>query len=132
VQEVSKTSMLINPITGRAYKWDLMQHGTFKIPEPQVKNYMVQGFGADIMSVIRVSFFKRFHAAKVDGFIINTVHDSIVCDVADKDVAKVVRVFKEVFEDAPANISKIFDCIFDLEVRCELEVGPNQKDLEVV
>jgi DNA polymerase I-like protein with 3'-5' exonuclease and polymerase domains len=128
VQEVATTSKLVMP-TGREYEWDLMKHGSFKIPEPQVKNYPVQGFGADIMSIARVSFARRFLSAGIHGKLINTVHDSIVVDVSDNDVRKVVDIFNNVFADLAANISRIFNIPFDLEVRCEVLVGKNQGDL---
>lgn len=40
VQTVGQTSRLVMP-TGREYEWDLNKFGSFKIPEPQVKNYPV-------------------------------------------------------------------------------------------
>lgn len=128
IQEVSKTSKLVMP-TGRVYEWDLMKHGSFKIPEPQVKNYPVQGFGADIMSIARVSFARRFYASGIKGILINTVHDSIVVDVADNDVARVNTLFQEVFRDLPTNINRIFNIGFDLDVGVEVLVGHNQGDL---
>ena len=109
-----------------------MKFGRFKIPEPQVKNYPVQGFGADIMSIIRVSFARRFKEAGIKGVIINTVHDSIVVDVIDNDVSRVAQLFKEVFRDASKNISRVFQIDFDLTVRCEIEVGVNQGEMEKI
>lgn len=131
IREVGQTGKLVM-FTGREYEWDLRKFGSFKIPEPQVKNYPVQGFGADIMSIIRVSFARRFYAAGIRGVIINTVHDSIVVDVVDADVKKTVTILNDVFKDAAKNISKIFDCNFDLEVRCEIEVGMNQGEMKEV
>lgn len=40
IEEVGRTSKLVM-CTGREYEWDLMKFGSFKIPEPQVKNYPV-------------------------------------------------------------------------------------------
>lgn len=132
IKEVSKTSELVVPATGRTYEWDLMKFGTFKVPAPQVKNYPVQGFGADIMSIARVSFAKRFRDASINGRIVLTVHDSIVVDCDDNDVQRVVEIFNNVFTDLPANISRVFNINFDLEVRCEIEVGHNQGELSPV
>lgn len=84
------------------------------------------------MSVIRVLFAKRFKNANINGVSINTVHDSIVVDVADNDVAKTVTLFREVFRDVPKNINKIFNIGFDLAIKCEIEVGHNQCDMEEV
>lgn len=131
VREVSKTSKLFMP-TGRGYSWDLNKYGSFKVPEPQVKNYGGQGFGADIMSVARVSFARRFAAAGIKGVLINTVHDSIVVDIEKGERDKVCKIFNEVFADLPKNISKIFDLDFNLEVRVELLAGNNQGDLHEI
>ena len=131
VREVGTTSKLVMP-TGREYTWDLMRHGTFKVPQTEVKNYPVQGFGADLVSVIRVSFYRRFINAGIDGVLINTVHDSIVVDCAKHEVERVATMFHKVFADAPANINRVFDIGFNIDVRCEVLVGENQGELSAL
>ena len=128
VKEVGQTSKLTMP-TGRMYEWDLKKFGSFKIPEPEVKNYPVQGFGADIMSVLRISFARRFKNAGIDGVLINTVHDSIVVDCAAHEVKRVAEMFHKVFADAPVNINRVFNIGFNLTVRCEVLAGHNQGEL---
>lgn len=128
VKEVGQTGRLVMP-TGRMYEWDLNKYGSFKIPEPQVKNYPVQGFGADIMSVLRISFARRFKDAGIDGVLINTVHDSIVVDCASHEVKRVAEMFHKVFADAPTNINRVFNIGFNLTVRCEVLAGHNQGEL---
>ncbi len=92
----------------------------------------MQGFAADIMSIARVSFHRRLHEAGLSGLIINSVHDSIVVDTIPSDVDRIVEIFNNVFADLPANIKRIFGVEFKLPLRCEISVGPNQKELTEV
>ena len=129
VQQVTLTSQLVMP-TGRIYQF---QHDPKRgWPETTIKNYPVQGLGADLMSIARVSFFKRFKNADINGKLINTVHDSIVVDIHQDEVQRCVRLFDSVFADIPTNFSKLFGVEFNLPLRCECAVGHNMKQLEVV
>lgn len=129
VQQVTITSQLVMP-TGRIYQF---QHDPKRgWPETTIKNYPVQGLGADLMSIARVSFFKRFKNADINGKLINTVHDSIVVDIHQDEVQRCVRLFDDVFDDIPANFSKLFGVEFNLPLRCECAAGHNMKQLEVV
>ena len=89
VQEVIKNKRLVMP-TGREYTYEMKLNyaGVSMPPETTIKNYPVQGLGADIMAVIRVEFWKVFHKANINGVLVNTIHDSIVCDVEDSEVQR--------------------------------------------
>ena len=65
----------------------------------------------------------------IKGGLISTVHDSIVCDVEPNEVERTCALFHEVFNDIPANFEKLFKRKFTLPTRCEVEYGPNLKDL---
>lgn len=125
VQEVTTTGQLVMP-TGRIYTFERDKRGEW--PVTTIKNYPVQGLGADLMSIARVSFHRRFKEAKIDGLLVNTIHDSIVCDVKPHEVKRVVRLFHEVFADLPANFERMFKVPFDLPLRCEVGIGPNMYD----
>lgn len=60
------------------------------------------------------------------------MHDSIVADVKDHHVSKVVDLFDAVFKDLPANVSRIFNVEFDLETRVEIQIGKDMYNLEEV
>jgi DNA polymerase-1 len=126
--QVGKTGMLTTPF-GRTYKWDCMQYGSFKVPTTQVKNYPVQGTGADVVSIARVLLHRRWKKANISGCLINTVHDSIVADVEDKEVDRVVELMYNVFRDVPRNINNIFNVNFDLETKVEILVGKDMYNL---
>lgn len=129
IREVSKTSRL-EMFTGRTYEWDLMKFGSFKVPTTQVKNYPVQGLGADVVSIARVSLYRRWKDANIRGVMVNTVHDSIVSDVHEKDVDKMVALYHNVFADLPSNISRIFGVQWDLSTHVEVLVGHNMLEME--
>lgn len=128
IREVSKTGMLITPL-GRTFKWDLKKTGVFKLPITEIKNYPVQGTGADIVAIARVSLFRRMRAMGLKSLLINTVHDSIVFDAIDNEVATIVKLLKEVFRDLPSNIERIFNVKFDLEINVEILVGNDMYNL---
>ena len=84
------------------------------------------------MGIVRVVFFKRFREANIDGLLVNTVHDSIVCDVHPKEVTRVTAMFHQVFKDTPALFEKVFGVEFNLPMLCEVLVGPNMMELSEV
>lgn len=129
IQEATTTGMVVNPSTGRTYVYS--KNGWDKWPITTIKNYIVQGMAADIMSVARVSFAKRFRET-CDGILVNTVHDSIVCDVPEREVDKVVELYYTIFDDLPMNFERLFKVPFDLPLKCEVSVGYNMKELTEV
>lgn len=129
VQQVTLTGQLVMP-TGRVYKFE--RHPVRGWPETTIKNYPVQGLGADLMSIARVSFMRRFKNGNFNGILCNTVHDSIVVDLPKTEVERCVRLFDDVFSDIPTNFRKLFGVEFNLPLRCECGVGNNMKELQVV
>lgn len=93
---------------------------------PKIKNYPVQGFGADIVAVARVELYRRMKAAKCKSLLVNTIHDSIILDCpraeiypqgVDKDgpIVYNIRVeIEKVFQELPRLLSEAFDIKFDL------------------
>jgi len=124
--------------TGRVFVYEPKQNyrGEPKWPETTIKNWPVQGTGADVMAIIRVDFARRFWKAvkegTLEGVLVCTVHDSIVVDVPDKYVDKVIQMFYDVFEAMPANFKKIFNVEYNLPIFCEVSVGPNFKELKEI
>src|SRR5690606_11209315 len=78
VQEVVATGKLVVPCTGRIYEFEL-EYGKF--PEPKIKNFPVQGLGADIVALARVSLYNRIKRLRLTDkrwelvLLINTIHD---------------------------------------------------------
>lgn len=65
----------------------------------------------------------------LEGFMIQTVHDSIVVDTPTKNVYNVCLLLNEAVESVPDLCRKHFNYDFSLPLKCELQTGMNKKDL---
>ena len=128
IREVSKNSRLTSPF-GRTYTWDLYKYGKYELPVTQIKNYIVQGSGADIVAIARVSLHRRWKVSGIDGLLVNTIHDSLVLDVPNKSVEPTKELINQVFIDLPTNINRIFNVNFDLLINVEIQTGINMYEL---
>lgn len=99
-----------------------------KINWTQFTNYPVQGTGADVMTIARVSFANRLKQRNLPVKLIQTVHDSIVTDGEEKYVQPVVNLYHEVFRDLRTNIKRIFDYDWKTPLECECYIGKNQAE----
>lgn len=102
-----------------------------KLNWTQWTNYPVQGTGADIMALARVSFknklFKQSWSHLVK--LVSSVHDSLVVDAPSELLEPIAALFYETFKDLQANIKKIFDYEWKVPLACEVKFGPNMKDM---
>ena len=70
--------------TGRIYHYEPEIRGDRVVyPRTRILNYPVQGLGADLMAIARVSLRNRLKDKK-DIYLVNTVHDSIIIDFNEK------------------------------------------------
>ena len=128
IREAVTTGKLVAP-TGREYKF-LKYNGNYK--DTQIKNYIVQGTGADIMALARVSFYNRLKKlAYKDCLLVNTVHDSIVLDYNEKTCDNIVlaETMHSVFDDIPKNFEKLFQVKFNVPMTCEVLVGKDWENM---
>jgi DNA polymerase I-like protein with 3'-5' exonuclease and polymerase domains len=120
--------------TGRVYNYEPeVKYGKVKWPRTKILNYPVQGLGADLMAIARVSLANRLKGMeKVK--LINTVHDSIIVDFDSKvcDNISIVKIVDQCFTDIPTNFKKLFGVEFNLPMRVECQVGPNWGNMEIV
>lgn len=123
--------------TGRTYKFSpkTTKRGELYYSEPDITNYINQGFAADVMSVVRKLIITRCHNANVDfgsrTQLINTVHDDIQLDV-DNDTELLYNVcitLENAFKELHEEFYQLFN--YELMVPFEGEVffGPNARDL---
>lgn len=123
-----------NPLVGPfGREWILStrnKNGEFFIPWTTLTNYPVQGTGADIMALARVSFARRLKSLGIPVLLVSTVHDSIVVDSPPEYVQQVVNLFHQVFDDLVPNINRMFGVDWNVPMACEVNVGPNEKDME--
>lgn len=124
---------LVGP-TGRAWTIPMRRdyRGEIKIPWTVLTNYPVQGTGADVMMIARISFARRLKASGLPALIISTIHDSIVVDVEATYSPKIVQMMYEVFDDLIENIKRTFKYEWIVPLACECKLGPNMKDQKKV
>jgi DNA polymerase I-like protein with 3'-5' exonuclease and polymerase domains len=131
---VKRDRKLIMP-TGRTYYYEPEVKGNrVNWPRTKILNYPVQGLGADLMCIARVSLFNRLKGNKAVKFI-NTVHDSIILDINEKEcynISTVVETVRSAFEDVPLNFKKLFKKEFNLPMRVDIELGPTWGNMEKV
>ncbi len=121
------------PITGPLGRsWSIPMKEGFRLPWTVFTNYPVQGTGADIMMLARLSAYKRIKALSIVCDFISTVHDSIVVDTLPEHVQTVVDVFHSVFDDLQKNIKLNFQYNWAVPMSCECKAGLNMKDMKKV
>lgn len=104
----------------------------FKIPWTLLSNYPVQGTGADIVCIARVSAHRRIKSAGIPCRFISTVHDSIVVDVPTEYLQQVADIFYQVFDDLIKNIWRLFKYNWQTPLACECKFGPNMRDMKLI
>lgn len=124
---------LVGPL-GR--EWSISNRdkkGELFIPWTTLTNFPVQGTGADIVALARVSFARRLKAKGWPVLLISTVHDSIVCDCPDpKYIQPTINLFHQVFDDIPSNIKRMFGVDWNVPMDCECKIGLNMLDMKKV
>ena len=134
VFKAKRDGKLVMP-TGRTYYYEpeLTKFGKVKYPRTRILNYPVQGLGADLMAIARVSLANRLKDKK-EIQMINTVHDSIILDFNSKvwDNNSIVNIVDKCFNDVPQNFEKLFGVKFNLPMRVECQIGPDWKNMEIV
>lgn len=129
MQDVIKDGYTIMP-TGRVYLYERTKYGEW--PRTCILNYPVQGFGADLMSIARISLYRRIKQTHPDVLLISTVHDSIMLDCPKEKVDSIVSIIKNVWSDIPRNYERVFGSKFDLPCKVKIKVGPTWGQMETV
>lgn len=116
---------------GRSWKLEMKRdyHGELKLPVTQLVNLPVQGTGADIMMLARLSANKRIKAADIKADFISTVHDSLVWDTTEEFLVPIRDICDQVFADIPKNIKRLFGYEWTVPMACEAKYGPNMKEM---
>lgn len=95
-----------------------------------IKNYPVQGFGADLVMLARLEAAKRLREAEIEALLISTIHDSIVADTPAKNVEVVGRILDDSIRAVPDLCRKVFDYDFSLPLTSEVQFGMNKKQMQ--
>ena len=99
---------------------------------PKILNYIVQGTGADIVSIGRVTAWKRFRQRNLPCLWQSTVHDSIDLDVLDNSpdlCYNICKVLNDSINDIPKNFYRLFGVEWDVPIGAEISFGPSLGDL---
>ena len=132
-EEAKRERKLVMP-TGRVYNFDAEVRGNkVYYPRTKILNYPVQGLGADLMAIARVSLMTQLRKM-VDIIMVNTVHDSIILDFDSKvwDNIDIVNLVDRCFNNVPDNFQKLFGKEFNLPMRVECQVGPTWGSMEIL
>lgn len=133
VNTVKRDRYLLMP-TGRTYTYEPdVKYSSVKWPVTKILNYPVQGLGADLMAIARVSLRNRLKN-KEGVKLVNTVHDSIILDFNPNiwDNISIVNLVDRCFNDIPNNFYKLFGKEFNLPMRVECQIGPTWGDMEII
>lgn len=124
---VANKKTIVGP-SGREWTVPLKPDGD--LPWTILTNYPVQGTGADLMAIARVSLRNRLKHGKLQSLLINTVHDSLVVDSPTNEVDVVARMCHDVFNDLQKNMKKLWGINSPIAFPCEVKIGPNLGSLE--
>lgn len=128
VQQVVATGRLEMP-TGRVYTYTKDKRGEW--PRTTILNYPVQGLGADLMMIGRLSFFRRLKESELPALLVSSIHDSLVVDSEPEVCYNICKILKESIEDIPNNFERLFGVPFNLPMKSEISYGLNKKDMEI-
>jgi len=101
-------------------------------PITTIKNYPVQGWGADLVMLARIELMRRLRESDIEAKFICTVHDSLVVDTLEKNVYTISMMLKESIEAVPLLCKSTFGYAMQLPLTCEIQAGPNKRDMEEI
>lgn len=101
---------------------------------PNVKNYPIQGYATgDIMALYRALVYRMWLADphKEDWLPINTVHDSVMFDCIDAEMASWINMMlEEVAANLPLEIEKRWGIKSPVPFTIETKIGPDWAHME--
>lgn len=124
---------IVGPLGREWFLSNRNKQGELFVPWTTLTNYPVQGTGADIMAIARVSFARRLKKSGLPVLLVSTVHDSIVVDCPDEQyIQPIVNMFHQVFDDIPMNIMRMFGYKWVVPMSCETKIGMDMKNMTKV
>lgn len=107
--------------SGRVYDYRAILEKPDWFYIPKIKNWPVQGLGADIVEIARISLHRRHKQYNDIGKLINTVHDSIDIDTPADKVYNNISIVNSVFEDLPTNLSNLWNVNWNIPITVEFK-----------
>lgn len=136
MKEVEDTGKLVS-VDGRIYNFEPYEKkGEWKLPKTKIYNYPVQGLGAFLVMLSRISLWNRVRASALKGPVytkfVNTVHDDIWLDTSMSEIKgidkhgnscyNICTEIKNVFEDLPANFKRTTGKDYNLPTKFEIKL----------
>jgi DNA polymerase-1 len=112
--------------------WTIPPRDDGSTPWTTLTNYPVQGTGADLMAIARVSLRNRLKQSGIEGILVNTVHDSLIVDAPKKNIDKIAEMMYNTFDSLPRNMVKLWGIETPIPFPGEVKVGPNMADMEKI
>lgn len=112
--------------SGLIFYWDVKQTKSGYITQtPSIFNYPVQSFAtADIIPISLVYLWHMMHAAGLRSFIVNTVHDSVIAEIAPGEEEKFNELCKKAFtRDVFAYLRRVYSVEFVCPLGVETKLG---------
>ena len=132
VYEATTTGRVLCP-TGRFFPFKPeFKNGEMQWHVQAIKNYPVQGTGADLVSLARVEFYRMLRITKLNVKPVATVHDSIVVDCHPSEIQKCAKLLQVSIERIPALFKRRFGSDVNVPFTSEITAGPNFKDLNEI
>ena len=124
ISTVLSTGKLRIP-SGLIFYWPntRVTHTGYVVNTAMICNYPVQSFAtADIVPIGVTFFWHRLRAAKLQSFLVNTVHDSALGEVHPDEKEEYDKIGKEAMEkDVVRALSKLYNYDFTTPLECEGE-----------
>jgi len=130
-RHVAQRKLIISPLGNH---WEVPLKPDGQIPWSTMVNWPVQGTGADIVLIARLTLRNRLLKAGLPVLPVNTVHDSIVYDVPnDPDlIIKTAEIALGSFKDVSLNIKRIWDFTPAINFLGEVKLGPTLKEEQML
>ena len=131
VQLATTQGKIVSP-TGRVFKYEQVRNkrGDLEWPITTIKNYIVQGLGADLVMIARISLYNRMKALGLKSLLISSVHDSIVIDCPEDEWEQVAKLALQCVQDVPMNFERLYGKPFNLALNAEILYGKNLQDMK--
>lgn len=119
---VAQRKPIVSPL-GNWWWIELKPDGS--LPWSKLTNSPVQGTGADIVLLARITMRNRLQKLGSVSLAVNTVHDSIVYDCPTaKEVDLVAKTAIESFRDVKSNIERMWKIPVPILFTGEVKIGP--------
>lgn len=128
-QQVVSKKPIRSPM-GREWMIYLNEDG--KLPWTVLTNYPVQGTGADIVMLARLSLRRQLRENGLSAILVGTVHDDIRIDCPDEETDHVIECCYKAFDNVPVNIKKFWNIDVPIPFPGEVYKGRNFRDMEEV